>query len=132
LNTNHSNSNNDNYAQLLTEAFYSIENMEILHTLIIKDVFLKSNEEVKINKIKDTTLKQIMDIIWTNQCKFLPYNLKEQIEELDDAVVNYCVTELLKQAEFYFKYLNFLEVSGFLLDLCCLEKFLLHWKYLVQ
>ena len=97
---------NDNYVDLMKEAYFSLENMDIIQNMIIKEVFLRSNETLRINKIKSETLIQVMNNIWTNFCRFLPYDYKEQIRELDKKVMEYLVPLLLKESEFYKNYLR--------------------------
>jgi len=104
--TSKSCTNDDNYADLLNEAFFSAENMEIIQNMLIRDVFYKSNETLRINKIKSETLIQVMNHMWTNFCRFLPYDLKEQIRDLDKKVVEYLLPLLLKESQFYFNYLR--------------------------
>ena len=80
--------------------------MEIIQNMLIRDVFYKSNETLRINKIKSETLIQVMNHMWTNFCRFLPYDLKEQIRDLDKKVVEYLLPLLLKESQFYFNYLR--------------------------
>ncbi|MDD4352752.1 MAG: hypothetical protein PHU71_07320 [Candidatus Gracilibacteria bacterium] len=96
----------NNYAELMKEAFFSAENMDIIQNMIIKTVFYQSGKKLRINKIKSETLFQVMNHMWTNFCRFLPYDLKEQIRELDRKVTQYLVPKLLNEAEFYFNYLR--------------------------
>jgi hypothetical protein len=98
--------NDDNYVDLMKEAFFSLENMDIIQNRIIISVYLKSDKTLRVNKIKNETLLQVMNSIWTNFCRFLPYDLKEQIDELDNRVVEYIVPLLLKESQFYFNYLR--------------------------
>jgi len=98
--------NDENYAELMKEAYFSLENMDIIQNMIIKDVFFKSGQTLRINKIKSETLIQVMNHIWTNFCRFLPYDLKEQIRDLDRKVTEYIVPLLLKESQFYFNYLR--------------------------
>jgi hypothetical protein len=98
--------NNNNYTDLMTEAFFSVENMDIIQNMLIKNVFYKSNETLRINKIKQETLIQVMNNMWTNHCRFLPYNFKEQIRELNQKISDYLVPLLLNESEFYFNYLR--------------------------
>lgn len=104
--TSKSCTSDDNYADLLNEAFFSAENMEIIQNMLIRDVFYKSNKTLRINKIKSETLIQVMNHMWTNFCRFLPYDLKEQIRDLDKKVVEYLLPLLLKESQFYFNYLR--------------------------
>lgn len=98
--------NDDNYADLMRESFFSAENMDIIQNMIIKTVFFQSEKKLRINKIKSETLTQVMNHIWINFCRFLPYDLKEQIRDLDRKVTQYLVPMLLKEANFYFNYLR--------------------------
>jgi hypothetical protein len=98
--------NNDNYTDLMSEAFFSAENMDIIQNMLIKNVFYKSNETLRINKIKNETLIQVMNSMWTNHCRFLPYNLKEQIRDINQIVSDYLVPLLITESEFYFNYLR--------------------------
>lgn len=95
-----------NYTKLMTESFFSSVNMDIIQTKIIRQVFELSNHSLKINKIKNEVLLQVMNHMWTNFCRFLPYNFKEQIRELDNKVVEYVVPMLIKEGEFYKNYLR--------------------------
>ena len=104
--TSKSCTDNDNYTDLMTEAFFSVENMDIIQNMLIKNVFYKSNETLRINKIKQETLIQVMNSIWTNHCRFLPYNYKEQIRELNHKVSDYIVPLLLNEYKFYQNYLR--------------------------
>ena len=104
--TSKSCTNNDNYTDLMVEAFFSVENMDIIQNMLIKNVFYKSNETLRINKIKQETLIQVMNNMWTNYCRFLPYNFKEQIRDLNQKVSDYIVPLLLNESEFYFNYLR--------------------------
>lgn len=96
----------NNYAELMQEAFFSAENMDIIQNTLIKTVFYRSGEKLRINKIKQETLIQCMNHMWTNFCRFLPYDLKEQIDELDDKVIEYLTPLLLKEYQFYTNYLR--------------------------
>lgn len=96
----------NNYAELMQEAFFSAENMDIIQNTLIKTVFYRSGETLRINKIKQETLIQCMNHIWTNFCRFLPYDLKQQIEDLDDKVIEYLAPLLLKEYTFYKNYLR--------------------------
>jgi hypothetical protein len=105
-NTTKSCTNNNNYTDLMTEAFFSVENIDIIQNMLIKNVFYKSNETLRINKIKNETLIQVMNSMWQNHCRFLPYNLKEQIKEINQIVSDYLVPILITESEFYFNYLR--------------------------
>jgi hypothetical protein len=104
--TSKSCTDNNNYSDLMTEAFFSVENMDIIQNMIIKDVFIKSKETLKINKMKQETLIQVMNNIWTKHCRFLPYDLKEQIRTINRKVAEYLVPLLINESKFYSNYLR--------------------------
>jgi hypothetical protein len=97
---------NPTYADLMRDTFFSAENMDIIQNMIIKDVYIKSGETLRINKIKSESLLQCMNHMWTNFCRFLPYDFKEQIADINRKVTDYLVPLLLKESEFYFNYLR--------------------------
>lgn len=97
---------NDDYVDVMKEAYFSAENMDILQNMIIKNVFFQSGKKLRINKLKSPNLIQCMNHMWMNHCRYLPYDLKEQIRELDHKVVEYLVPMLLQESEFYFNYLR--------------------------
>jgi hypothetical protein len=101
--------NNDidnNCIDLLKDEFYSVENINIIQNKIIMSIYYKSNETLRINKIKYETLIQVMNSIWLKYCQFLPYDLKNQIKNLNNKVIEYIVPLLLKESKFYFNYLK--------------------------
>jgi hypothetical protein len=104
--TQHSCNIDDNYSDLMKETFFSLENMDIIQNKIIEVVFYSSEKKLRVNKIKSETLIQVMNHMWTNFCRFLPYKLKEQIYDLNMKVVEYVVPLLLKEYTFYLNYLR--------------------------
>ena len=102
---------NENNIELMKDAFFSFENMDIIQNKIIKKLYLDSNETIKINKIKDESLIQVMNHIWLNKCKMLPYKLKEQIIELNYHTIEYIVPLLRKEYTFYMNYLRDIKIS---------------------
>ena len=55
----------------LKNSFYIIE----IQNKIIEVVFYSSEKKLRVNKIKSETLIQVMNHMWTNFCRFLPYKL---------------------------------------------------------
>jgi hypothetical protein len=96
----------NNCSDLLKDNFFSVENMNIIQNKIIMSIFYKSNETLRINKIKNETLIQVMNSIWLKYCQFLPYDLKKQIINLNNKVIEFIVPLLLKESKFYFNYLK--------------------------
>jgi len=89
--------------ELVKEAFFLRENIEIVQNMIIKNVAKKSN--YLIPKQKDEDIILLMNGIYHDYARNLPYNLKEQIQELDERVVNFITPWLINEVEAYQKYL---------------------------
>jgi len=98
--------NSSNYAEMMRELFFSAENIDIIQNGLIKNVFFTSDETLRINKIKEETLIQYMNYVWTNFCRYLPYDFKNQINELDDKVIEQLTPLLLQEYQFYTNYLR--------------------------
>jgi len=110
-NNNIDNNIDNNCSDLLKDNFFSVENINIIQNKIIMSIYYKSNETLRINKIKYETLIQVMNSIWLKYCQFLPYDLKNQIKNLNNKVIEYIVPLLLKESKFYFNYLRDSNVS---------------------
>jgi hypothetical protein len=107
INSNTINNNkNSDCSEILKDNFFSIENINIIQNKIIMSIFYKSNETLRINKIKYESLIQIMNSIWLKYCQFLPFDFKKQIQNLNNKVIEYIVPLLLKESKFYFNYLK--------------------------
>lgn len=89
--------------ELVKEAFFLRENIEIVQNMIIKNVAKKSN--YLIPKQKDEDIILLMNGIYHDYARNLPYNLREQIQELDERVVNFITPWLINEVEAYQKYL---------------------------
>lgn len=98
--------NDDDAIENLKITFFSLENMDIIQYNIIKHVYFGSNETLRIKKIKNESLIQVMNYIWYNFCDFIPKELKQQLIQLNKYTINYIVPLLLKESEFYFNYLK--------------------------
>lgn len=109
INNNIVKKNKNDNIELMKDVFFSLDNIDIIQYRLIIGVYYKSNQKLRIKKIKNESIIQVMNYIWNNFCNFLPYNYKEQIDKLDDKVVEYIIPLLLKESEFYFKYLSDLD-----------------------
>lgn len=96
----------NNNIELMKKTYFSYENTDIIQNTIIKKIYIDSNEKLKIKKIKNETIIQIMNYIWETFCKFLPYDLKNQIIDLNNKTIDYIFPILKKEANFYSNYLR--------------------------
>ena len=91
---------------LLSSAFFSKENMKILQNGIRAGVYQNSGETQIISEQDYDTLKIIMRSIFLENAKNSPTNIKGQIEDLNQIVINYCVNQITIELKGYMTYLN--------------------------
>jgi len=92
-----------NNAELVKEAFFLRENIEIIQNSIIRNVAKKS--KYIISRQKDEDIILLMNGIYHDYARHLPYNLREQILELNERVVNYVTPWIINEVEAYTNYL---------------------------
>lgn len=108
INTNSINFN-DNYEyniEIMKEAFFSKENIDYIQKSIILKVYNDTDKNIILKPQKYEIIIQIMNNFWINNCRFLPYNFKEQIEDLNSSVIKYSTNELIKESYFHLNYLK--------------------------
>ena len=94
------------YVSLMKEAFYSKENMDYIQKSIIVGVYKGTEKNIILRPQRFEIIVQLMNSIWNIYCRFLPYNYKEQIAELDQKTIEFAVESLIKEVDFYFNYLR--------------------------
>jgi|UniRef100_A0A6C0ILK3 hypothetical protein len=90
----------------LSGAFFSKENMKILQNGIRAGVYQKSGETQIIGEQDYDTLKIIMRSIFLENAKNAPNNIKGQIQELNQIVMNYCIDQIMIELKGYMIYLK--------------------------
>jgi len=90
----------------LSKLFFSHKNINYLQHQIISKVNQKSNNQFNVSYQDENTLKIIMRNIYLSCCKNLPYNINEQIIELNLKVINHCVPKIYNETVSYQKYLT--------------------------
>ena len=91
---------------LLSNAFFSSENIQIIQNAIRAGVYKASNTRFNICNQNEDTLKIIMRSMFLQHSINLKTNITEQIESLNKLVYDYCITQLLGEIEGYLKYKN--------------------------
>ena len=89
---------------LLSRAFFSAENIEIIQNALKAGVYKMSNSRYIIAKQNEDTLKIIMRSIYLQNSINLETNITEQISALNKIVTDYCIPQVLGEAEGYIKY----------------------------
>ena len=89
---------------VLSDTFFSRENINILQNGIRYGVYEKSNNQFIIGNQSIDELKIIMRSIYLQNSKNLPNNITEQIISLNNKVLHYCIDQIYGEAESYMKY----------------------------
>jgi len=90
---------------LLNQVYFSKENVDLVQEQIRYRVYMMSNKKYQIGRQSDTELQIIMRSIYFQYGKNLPTNIKAQIVELNNLVVQECVAKILSQIEQHVYYL---------------------------
>ena len=104
--TNKIDSKDANYqGYILQETFFLDENIDLIQKKIVMDVYNKSNKKylIKFQKIEKVNI--IMQYIFNEYAQHLPYNIKEQITELNNKTVSIIYIDIIKNLESHEKYI---------------------------
>ena len=90
----------------LSEAFFSLQNIQILQNGIRAGVYQRSNGQYVIGPQDCDSLKVIMRSVFLQHAANQPNNIPRQIAELNKIVLNYCVQQVFSEAQGYMKYVD--------------------------
>jgi len=102
---------------ILKEIFFSDENIELINKQIILTIWKKTNKTYKIGFQNKENLLIIMQYIFLENAKHLPYNIKGQIKQLNCQVVGEILPNIISNFEQKLGYLRDIEKRQPLLDL---------------
>jgi hypothetical protein len=89
---------------ILSNAFFSKENIQIVQNGIRAGVYAKSNGKYVISEQDCDTLKIIMRSIFLQHATHQPGNIRDQISDLNALVLDYCIPKIYGEAEGYIHY----------------------------
>ena len=89
---------------LLSNAFFSAENIQIIQNSIKAGVYHLSNGQHVIGNQDEDTLKIIMRSIFLQFSNNNPNNITQQITDLNKLVTEYCIPNINNEADAYLKY----------------------------
>ena len=89
---------------VLSRAFFSAENIQIIQNAIKAGVYHKSNGQHVIGNQDEDTLKIIMRSTFLQFSNNKPHNITEQIVELNKLVTEYAIPNVVNEADSYLKY----------------------------
>jgi hypothetical protein len=90
----------------LNAVFFSPQNMKIIQNAIRFEVWRRSSNKHMIGEQDPTELGIIMRAIYLQYGKNLPNQIREQIEELNNMVIETIVPKVLVQVDQYITYLR--------------------------
>ena len=88
----------------LSRAFFSKENIQIIQNGIRAGVYKISNNQYIIDNQNCDTIKIIMRSTFLQNSTNLQNNIPNQIEELNNLVIEYCVKQIYSEAQAYINY----------------------------
>ena len=91
---------------MVSNVFFSAGNIKIIQNGIKAGVYNNSNKRFIIGPQDQDTLKIIMRSIFLQHSLNDSNNITRQVEGLNKLVLNYCVPQIIGEAEGYIKYKN--------------------------
>lgn len=92
------------YDTILSDTYFSRENIQIVQNGIRVGVYKRSKDKFVIDEQNVDTLKIIMRSIFLQYAKHSPENIKEQVVELNNLVLNYAIPKVYSEALGYVHY----------------------------
>lgn len=89
---------------LLSTLFFSSENIEIIQNAIRASIYEKTNKKHIIDKQNYDQLKIIMRSIFLQYALHRDDNIKNQITELNNLVLDYCIPQVYGELKGYINY----------------------------
>ena len=89
---------------LLSYAFFSKQNIDMLQNNIRYNVWYQSNRTHLISRQSDLQLQIVMRSIYLQYARNLPSQIKEQVSDLNKLVLDYCISSILSEIEQYLGY----------------------------
>jgi len=90
----------------LSRAFFSQENIQIIQNGIRAGVYNRSNGQYIVGPQDCDSIKIIMRSVFLQYSANQPFNIPQQIEELNKIVLNYCIQQVYSEAQGYIKYID--------------------------
>jgi hypothetical protein len=90
----------------LSQTFFSEKNIQILQNGLRAGVYHKSNGQYLIGPQDCDSLKIIMRSVFLQYSSNQPFNIPQQVAELNKMVLNYCIQQVYSEAQGYMKYVD--------------------------
>jgi hypothetical protein len=102
---------------IIKDMFFSDENIELINKQIILTIWKRTNKTYKVGFQNKDNLLIIMQYIFLENARHLPYNIKGQIRDLNCHVVGEILPSIISNFEQKLGYLRDIEKRQPLLDL---------------
>ena len=90
----------------LSKVYFSRENIQIIQNGIRAGVYEKSNQQYTVSQQDCDTIKIIMRSIFLQHSANQLQNISQQIQQLNQIVLDYCIFHVYSEAQSYIKYLH--------------------------
>ena len=90
----------------LSQAFFSQQNIQIIQNGIRSGIHRKSNGQYLIGPQDCESLKIIMRSVYLQHSANRPNNITQQISDLNNIILNYCIQQVYSEAQGYMKYID--------------------------
>ncbi len=90
----------------LSQAYFSLQNIQIIQNGIRAGVYKRSNGQYIIGPQDCDSLKIIMRSVFLQYSANKPHNIPQQIYELNKIVLEYCIQQVYSEAQGYMKYVD--------------------------
>ena len=83
----------------MSQAYFSRANQQILQNGIRYGVYLRSNQQYIVAPVDEDELMIVMRSVYLQHSANLPTNIPEQIEQLNQMVLDYCIENVYSAAQ---------------------------------
>ena len=90
----------------LSQAFFSLGNIQIIQNGIRAGVYHRSNGQYTIGPQDCDSIKIVMRSVFLQYSANKPTSITQQIEELNNIVLSYCIQQVYSEAQGYMKYID--------------------------
>ena len=91
---------------ILSRAFFSFQNIQIIQNGIRAGVYKRSNGQYTIGPQDCDSLKIVMRSVFLQNAANKNNNIPQQVDALNQMVLNYCIQQVYGEAQGYLKYLD--------------------------
>jgi hypothetical protein len=91
---------------VLSKNYFSKENIQIIQNGIRAGVYNKSNKQYVVGPQDCESLKIVMRSVFLQNSTNNPYNIAQQIADLNQIVLDFCINQVYTEARGYLQYLT--------------------------